>query len=160
MGLSSPSRPEIPITGGGLYDYGWPIALGPARAAPLDLLLGQQIIGVGLDEQLHEHRMHDAPSPGPAVLVACHALHRVEDRARPLIHPASTVTPPGGQVQAWCRRLEARCCIGRHLSQRPTRPPSDQSYWAGPNAVSGTPVGSITLGDEEDWVEHGERVAA
>ena len=63
-GLSSPLRPEIPITGDGPHDNGRSIAPGPARAAPLDLLLGQQIIGVGLDEQLHEHRMHDAPPPG------------------------------------------------------------------------------------------------
>ena len=59
-GLSAPLRPEIPITGGGPHDHGRPMALGSACAAPLDLLLGQQIIGVGLDEQLHEHRMHDA----------------------------------------------------------------------------------------------------
>jgi len=60
-GLSSPSRLEIPVTGGGPHKYGRrPIAPGPARAAPLGLLLGQQIIGVGLEEQLHEHRMHDA----------------------------------------------------------------------------------------------------
>ena len=58
-------RPEIPITGGRPHDCGRSIAPGPARAAPLDLLLlGQQIIGVGLDEQLHEHRMHDAPPRG------------------------------------------------------------------------------------------------
>ena len=92
----STSRLEIPIMTGGLHGYGRPIAPGPARAAPLGLLLGQQVIGVGLDEQLHEHRVHDAPSPLPrqaAVLVACRALHRSEDRARPLIHSASTVMP-------------------------------------------------------------------
>jgi len=65
-GLSSPSQLEIPVTGGGPHDYGRPIAPGPACAVPLDLLLfGQQIIGVGLDEQLHEHRMHDVLPRGP-----------------------------------------------------------------------------------------------
>src|SRR6266705_1827521 len=59
-GLSSPSRPEIPITGGRPHDDGRPVAPGLARAAAPVLLLGQQIIGVGLDEQLHERRMHDA----------------------------------------------------------------------------------------------------
>ncbi len=99
-GLSPPSRPEIPITGGGPNDHGRSIAPGPAHAAP-GLLLSQQIIGVGLDEQFHERRMHDAPPPGPAaVLVACRALHRVEDRARPLIHSASTVMPRLVQVFA------------------------------------------------------------
>jgi hypothetical protein len=63
-GLSSPSRPEIPITGGGPHDCGRSVAPGPARAAPIVLHLGQQIIGVGLDEQLHERRMHDAPPRG------------------------------------------------------------------------------------------------
>jgi hypothetical protein len=49
------------MTGGVPHDYGRPIALGPACTTQLNLLLGQQIIGVRLDEQLHEHRMHDAP---------------------------------------------------------------------------------------------------
>jgi hypothetical protein len=52
------------MTGGVPHDYGRPIALGPACTTQLNLLLGQQIIGVRLDEQLHEHRMHDAPSRG------------------------------------------------------------------------------------------------
>jgi hypothetical protein len=57
-------RAPRPITGGGPHDYGGAIALGPARAAPLGLILGQQVIGVGLDEQFHEHRVHDAPPRG------------------------------------------------------------------------------------------------
>jgi hypothetical protein len=66
---------EIPATGGGPDGYGRPIAPGPAHAAALGLLLGQQIIGVGLDEQLHEHWMHDA-LPGPAAVPpACRGLY-------------------------------------------------------------------------------------
>src|SRR6266498_204308 len=39
------------------------------------------------------------PSPGPAAtLIACRALHRAEDRARPLIHSASTIMLPGRVV--------------------------------------------------------------
>jgi hypothetical protein len=45
---------------GDLHGYGRPIAPGPAPAAPLGLFLGRQVIGVGLYEQLHEHRVHDA----------------------------------------------------------------------------------------------------
>jgi hypothetical protein len=37
------------------------------RAALLVLLLGQQVVGVGLDEQRHEHGVHDDP---PAVRVS------------------------------------------------------------------------------------------
>jgi hypothetical protein len=33
---------------------------GPAHAAP-PVLLGHQVIGVGLEEQLYEHRVHDVP---------------------------------------------------------------------------------------------------
>jgi hypothetical protein len=66
----------MPVTGGGPQGYGRPIAPGPARAAPPDFLLGQQIVGVGVDEQLHEHRMHDVLPPGPAAVpAACRALH-------------------------------------------------------------------------------------
>ena len=96
-------HPVMPLRALGC-GYDRPIASRPARAAPLDLLLfGQQIIGVGLDEQLHEHWMHDVLSPGPgsgpgpgpaAVPVACRARQRAEDRARPLIHSASTVMSP------------------------------------------------------------------
>jgi len=102
-----PDRPGCSLalrsesTGGGPHDYGRSIAPGPARAAPLGLLLSQQIIGVGPDEQLHERRMHDVPPPGPAaVLVACRALHRAEDRARLLIHSASTVMPHTARVRS------------------------------------------------------------
>ncbi len=107
-GLWSPSRPEIPITGCGPHDYGRSMALGTAPAAPLGLLLGLQIIGVGLDVQLDEGRMHDALlSELAAVLVACRALHRVEDCAQSLIHSASTVLPQGRRAPiagTGCRR--------------------------------------------------------
>jgi hypothetical protein len=120
-GLPAPLRPEIPIRGGGPHDYGRPIALGPERAAPFDLLLGRHIIGVGLNEQLHEHRMHDAPFPGPAaVLIACRALDRVEDRPRPLIHSAGIVMP--GMVRPRVRKHVIAvfpcicCCLARSMA--------------------------------------------
>jgi hypothetical protein len=59
----SPLRPAAPIARDRLDSHGRSIAPGPARRAPPGLFRGQQIIGVGLDEQFHEHRVHDA-SPG------------------------------------------------------------------------------------------------
>src|SRR6516164_297451 len=60
------SRPRrvLPATGGGPDHHGRPGSPGPARAAP-PVLLGRQIIGVALDEQLDKHRVHDVP-PGPS----------------------------------------------------------------------------------------------
>jgi hypothetical protein len=51
----------LPVTGGGPHRHGRP---GPARTAS-PVLLGEQVIGVGFDEQLYEHRVHDVP-PGSA----------------------------------------------------------------------------------------------
>jgi hypothetical protein len=59
----SPLWSATPIARDRLYGHGRSVAPGPARRAPPGLLRGQQIIGVGLDEQFHEHRVHDA-SPG------------------------------------------------------------------------------------------------
>jgi hypothetical protein len=53
----------LPVSGGGPHGHGQSGSPGPARMAP-PVLLGQQIIGVGFDEQLYEHRVHDVP-PGP-----------------------------------------------------------------------------------------------
>src|SRR5262249_39478573 len=51
-------------TGGGPDGHGRPGSKGPARAAP-PVLLGRQVISVGLDEPLDKHRGHDVP-PRPA----------------------------------------------------------------------------------------------
>jgi hypothetical protein len=58
-GRSRP-RPLLAVAGGGPDDQGRAGSPGPADAA-LPVLLGQQVIGVGLDEQLFEHRVHDVP---------------------------------------------------------------------------------------------------
>jgi hypothetical protein len=50
----------LPVTGGGPHGHGRPGAPGRARPAP-PVLLGQQLIGVGFDEQRYEHRVHDVP---------------------------------------------------------------------------------------------------
>jgi hypothetical protein len=50
-------RPALPGAGGGPDDHGRPGSPGPGYAAP-PVLLGEQVIGVGLDEQLSEHRVH------------------------------------------------------------------------------------------------------
>ena len=47
----------LPGAGGGPDDHGRPGSPGPGHAAP-PVLLGEQVIGVGLDEQLSEHRVH------------------------------------------------------------------------------------------------------
>ena len=67
----SPLWSPTPIAGDGLYGHGRSIAPGPARGAPPGLLRDQQIILVGLDEQFHEHRVHDA-LPGPAAESSAH----------------------------------------------------------------------------------------
>ena len=54
----------LPVPGGGPHRHGRSASPGPARTAP-PVLLGRRVIGVGLDEQLYEHRVHDVP-PGPA----------------------------------------------------------------------------------------------
>ena len=66
-GRRSPPRPVLPVWNGP-DDHGSP---GPGHAAP-PILLGRQVIGVGLDKQLFEHRVHDVPpqagngpEPGP-----------------------------------------------------------------------------------------------
>ena len=59
MGAGSRPRPALPVTGGS-DDQGRPRPPGPAYAVP-PVLLGQQVIGIGLDEQLFEHRVHDVP---------------------------------------------------------------------------------------------------
>jgi hypothetical protein len=48
----------LPVTDGGPHGHGLPGTPGRARPAP-PVLLGQQVIGVGFDKQLYEHRMHD-----------------------------------------------------------------------------------------------------
>ena len=50
-------RPVLPSTSGGPDDHGRPGSPAPGHTAPA-VLLGQQISGVGLDEQLFEHRVH------------------------------------------------------------------------------------------------------
>ncbi len=100
-GLSARCGRRFPIAGVGPHEYGRPIALGPACAPPLDLLLSQQIIGVGLDEQLHEHRMHDAPSPGRRrCSLRAMPFADTEDCIRPLIRCAGIVRP---RVCVCCR---------------------------------------------------------
>jgi len=79
----------LPVTGCVPHGHGRSDSPGPARMAPPRVLLGQDVIGVGLDEQLYEHRVHDVP-PGPAAasLVAAvgefrhlgHPLQRAEPR--------------------------------------------------------------------------------
>ena len=55
------SRPRpVPPGWSGPDDHGWPGSPGPAHAA-LPILPGRQVIGVGLDKQLFEHRVHDVP---------------------------------------------------------------------------------------------------
>jgi len=54
----------LPATGSGPDDHGRPGSPGPARATP-PVLLGQQVIGVAVDEQLDKHRVHAVP-PRPA----------------------------------------------------------------------------------------------
>jgi hypothetical protein len=53
------SRPRLvlSVAGGGPDDHGRPGSPGPGHAAP-PVLLGEQVIGVSLDEQLSEHRVH------------------------------------------------------------------------------------------------------
>jgi hypothetical protein len=62
------SRP-LPDTGGRPDDHRRPGTPGPARPAP-PILREQQVIGVGLDEQLYEHRVHGVP---PRPTAACRA---------------------------------------------------------------------------------------
>jgi hypothetical protein len=61
---SDPAAIMLPVTGGGPHGHGRSESPGPARVAP-HVLLGQQVIGVGFDEQLYEYGVHDVP-PGPA----------------------------------------------------------------------------------------------
>src|SRR6516225_7767251 len=58
-GRRSRPRPVLPVWSGP-DDHGWPGSPGPAHAA-LPILLGRQVIGVGLDKQLFEHRVHAVP---------------------------------------------------------------------------------------------------
>ena len=102
-GHRSPSRPVLPVTGGGPDGHGRSGSPGPPRAAP-PVLLGQQVIGVGLDEQLHEHRVHNVP-PGPAAASACAGrCCSVSAPGRPL---RSAGPGPGAR--------EVRCEPGRRL---------------------------------------------
>ena len=55
------------LAGAGPYDHDRPGSPRPARAAP-PVLLGRQVFGIGLDKQLHKHRVHEVP-PGSASLV-------------------------------------------------------------------------------------------
>jgi len=63
------------VAGGGPDDHGRASSPGPVYAAP-PVVLGRQVIGVGFDEQLFEHRVHDVPpqagegAGGPAAAFA------------------------------------------------------------------------------------------
>src|SRR5262245_65258118 len=48
------------MAGGGPDGHGRPGSPGPAHTAP-PVLFGRQVLGVGVDEQLFEHRVHDVP---------------------------------------------------------------------------------------------------
>src|SRR5260370_20004894 len=84
----------------------------------LVLLLGQQVVGVALDEQFHEHRVHDVPPPGGRSLLAA------------ALSPWSAAPPgPGTSCRArgsagrpdravgpGCRPA-ARCGAGAHVGE-------------------------------------------
>ena len=64
----SPWRSAIPVARDSPSGHDRPGARGPARRAPPGFLLGHQIIVVaGVDEQFHEHRVHDALPRSAAV---------------------------------------------------------------------------------------------
>src|SRR6266536_1596094 len=83
--VADPSRPlpAIPIAGSGPHDHDRSTASGPAHVTPLGLLLRHQIIRVGLDEQLHEHRLHHVLP----LADGCIAGAWSEDSAWAVIHP-------------------------------------------------------------------------
>src|SRR5215469_17082802 len=82
------------------HDPGCSAAPGRVRAALPVLLLSQQVVGVGLDEQRHEHGVHDVP---PVVLAfhaatgsrtwvgQCGGIPRPPGRITPM--SSNTITP-------------------------------------------------------------------